>query len=159
MTANPTAECIGFFAIQDDDEGFQGSLLVLDSLARPLEFHCTAAIKPTRAQAILYGPTLEPVLFGERLGRTLFEKCECKMDLVVSDSTRAHYAAQYVDVPLLRVPNHAELGPAELRGLLPLGDCDVALAASQLKRLRRDFDFAEPFGRIQAAIRESRFAA
>ena len=51
-------------AVDTPTHGLFGGYLVVDSLGRPLEFHCTAPVKVTRAQQILYAD--EPVL-RERL--------------------------------------------------------------------------------------------
>ena len=56
---------------RDVEQGLFGGYLVLNLLGRPLEFHCTAPVRPNRAQEILYGPTLDPYLCGERIGQTL----------------------------------------------------------------------------------------
>ena len=61
---------LGFLTVLEHSQhGLMGGYLVLNISGRPLEFHCTAPIKPNRAQQILYGPTLEPYLFGEQIGQ------------------------------------------------------------------------------------------
>ena len=52
--------------------------VLLNAAGRPLEFHCTAPIKPNRAQEILYGPTLESFLYGEQIGQTLIGQSNFK---------------------------------------------------------------------------------
>ena len=67
--SNPT---FGFLTVVDDARfGLCGGYLVLNPAGRPLEFHCTAPIKPNRAQEILYGPTLHDFLYGEQIGGAL----------------------------------------------------------------------------------------
>jgi len=57
----------GFLTAVDSPlHGLFGGYLVVDSLGRPLEFHCTAPVKVSRAQQILYGPT--PVAAGFTVG-------------------------------------------------------------------------------------------
>ena len=46
--------------------GYLAAISSLNLAGRPLEFHCTAPIKPNPAQQILYGPTLESFLYGEQ---------------------------------------------------------------------------------------------
>jgi len=54
---------LGFLTVVDHPQyGLFGGYLVLTAAGRPLEFHCTAPIKPNRAQEILYGPTLHAFL-------------------------------------------------------------------------------------------------
>ena len=62
----------GFVTVTDlGGAVFIGGYLILNSMGRPLEFHCTAPVKPNRAQEILYGATLEPYLYGEQIGQAL----------------------------------------------------------------------------------------
>ena len=66
---------IGFMTVVESAEhGFFGGYLVLNHTGRPLEFHCTAPVRPNRAQEILYGPTLKPYLYGEQIGKTLWSQ-------------------------------------------------------------------------------------
>ena len=59
---------VGFLTVQSfADVGLIGGYLLLNPLGRPLEFHCTAPVRPNRAQEILYGPTLAPYLYGEQI--------------------------------------------------------------------------------------------
>ena len=58
-----SAACLGFLTVVEHAElGLLGGYLLLNAAGRPLEFHCTAPVKPNRAQEILYGPTLRPYL-------------------------------------------------------------------------------------------------
>src|SRR5688500_11494160 len=60
-------QALGFLTVVEHDQfGLVGGYLILNSSGRPLEFHCTAPVKPSRAQQILYGPTLTPYLYGEQ---------------------------------------------------------------------------------------------
>jgi hypothetical protein len=66
---------LGFLTVLEHAQhGLMGGYLVLNQTGRPLEFHCTTPVKPNRAQQILYGPTLEPYLFGEQIGKSLVAK-------------------------------------------------------------------------------------
>jgi hypothetical protein len=77
---------IGFLtALEDTAHGWFGGYLVLSQLGRPLEFHCTTPIQPTRAQQILYGPTLRPYLLGEVIGHTLVDQAELPVEAVLTD--------------------------------------------------------------------------
>ena len=74
---------LGFLTVLEHPQhGLFGGYLVLNAAARPLEFHCTAPIKPNRAQEILYGPTLQSFLYGEQIGRTLLEKAKNSPEFV-----------------------------------------------------------------------------
>src|SRR5438034_1245608 len=77
---------IGFLTVLEHaQQGLMGGYLVLNESGRPLEFHCTTPIKPNRAQQILYGPTLEPYLFGEQIGKALVSKSAVDPLLICTD--------------------------------------------------------------------------
>ncbi|MGE0757333.1 MAG: hypothetical protein AB7O38_09945 [Pirellulaceae bacterium] len=86
--------------IENDEWGMTGGLLVLNASGRPLEFHCTAPLKPNRAQEILYGPTLRPFLYGEQIGQTLLGKAKSDMLFVCTDVEPALCVRDLVDYPV-----------------------------------------------------------
>ena len=92
---------VGFLTVVENDEvGWLGGYLVLNLRARPVEFHCTAPIKPNRAQEILYGPTLRPFLYGEQIGATLIQKAKSKPQLIFTDTDPALAARDMIRTPL-----------------------------------------------------------
>ena len=54
-------------ALESAEHGYFGGYLIVSPLGRPLEFHCTAPVRPSRAQANPLWPTLEPYLLGEQI--------------------------------------------------------------------------------------------
>jgi hypothetical protein len=99
-----SSPAFGFLTVVDDPrDGLFGGYLVLNAVGRPLEFHCTAPIKPNRAQQILYGPTLEPYLFGEQIGQALLTKARIEPRLVCTDREPALAARAFVEVPMVLV--------------------------------------------------------
>jgi hypothetical protein len=116
---------IGFLTVtRDADQGLLGGYLVLNFLGRPLEFHCTAPVRPNRAQEILYGPTLDPYLCGERIGQALLEKSKAAPKIVFTDCPPAMAARFLVATPMVLV-----LGPAEsTRGVASDGEATSRVA-------------------------------
>jgi hypothetical protein len=95
---------IGFLTVIENPQfGLFGGYLILNMAGRPLEFHCTAPIKPNRAQEILYGPTLEAFLYGEQIGQTLVNKGTATPLLVCTDREPALAAREYLSMPLALV--------------------------------------------------------
>jgi hypothetical protein len=95
---------VGFLTVvEDETDGLFGGYLILNMDGRPLEFHCTAPIRPNRAQQILYGRTLEPYLYGEQIGQTLLQKATTPVLLVCTDHIAALAVRQCVDVPVALV--------------------------------------------------------
>jgi hypothetical protein len=160
---------LGFLTVVEHETwGLIGGLLVLNANARPLEFHCTAPLKPNRAQQILYGATLEPYLYGEQIGQTLVGKvaapltalfCEKRASLATRDfcDVPTAWVVPSSDVPRLRASNELHLlnVAEELLTLSFERANDAAAIEATLTDLPRKLDLREPFGRIQSALDEA----
>ena len=110
---------MGFLTVVEHPQyGLFGGYLLLNTAGRPLEFHCTAPIKPNRAQEILYGPTLESFLYGEQIGQTLINQGIASPLLVCTDREPALAAREYVSMPLaLVLPEEAATGVGQIANL------------------------------------------
>ena len=166
-------------ALRTAEHGFLGGYLIVTPLGRPLEFHCTAPTRPSRAQEILYGPTLQQYLLGEQIGRTLLDKAERTPKVVLTDQPAVLCLRS--QTPLLIVhllgdpPAVASLDLTTEGGSCPDREVDgrcfglhgycLALpdgfetdrdsVTQLLTTLSHHVELSEPFGRIQEAIREA----
>lgn len=97
---------LGFVSVRQRlDQGYFGGYLLINSVARPLEFHCTVPVQPTRAQSILFGPTLEEFLCGEQICRALLSRAKLQPQVVLVDSPAALCVRHWFDLPILWVRN------------------------------------------------------
>src|SRR3954468_22728208 len=105
MTATkPATPAFGFFTIVEQPElGLLGGYLVLNAGGRPLEFHCTAPVRPNRAQEILYGPTLRPYLCGEQIGQALVGKAKSDLLLMFTDDASASGVREFSPCPVVLI--------------------------------------------------------
>jgi hypothetical protein len=87
--------------VETPQHGFFGGYLLISALGRPLEFHCTAPIRPSRAQQILYGPTLRPFLLGEQIGGVLLAAAKLIPRIVITDQIDALYPLRHSDMPVV----------------------------------------------------------
>ncbi len=111
MSHTRNASALGFLTVRQSEEtGMVGGYLVLNEHGRPLEFHCTVPVKPNRAQQILFGPTLQPFLYGEQIGQTLLNKSILEPAAVYTDIAAALSVRDFVKMPVALVFG----GPAEL---------------------------------------------
>jgi hypothetical protein len=173
---------IGFLTVLEHPQfGLFGGYLVLNLLGRPLEFHCTAPVKPNRAQEILYGPTLEPFLYGEQIGQALLGEAKVEAAAIFTDQEPALAVREGCSTPtalvflsedsppvggerrMLRFDGPHDGGPRlncfELgrnRLAVPVGfPDDGQRIVERLADLPDSFDLAEPFDRIREAIEEA----
>lgn len=110
-SGDKTLPTIGFLTVVEHAEtGLTGGLLILNTAGRPVEFHCTAPLKPNRAQEILYGHTLRPYLYGEQIGQTLLSKARNETLFVCTDVEPALCVRDSVDLPVVLVLDGRETG-------------------------------------------------
>lgn len=91
---------LGFLTVVEHAQhGLLGGYLVLNPSGRPLEFHCTAPVKPNRAQEILYGPTLQPYLCGDLIAHTLVSKAAVTPLALFTDHRPVLAVRQQLQIP------------------------------------------------------------
>ena len=104
MSHTGSKTSLGFLTVRNNEEsGLVGGYLILNEVGRPLEFHCTAPVKPNRAQQILFGPTLEPFLYGEQIGQTLLAKSALDPLAIYTDVAAALAVREFVKTPVALV--------------------------------------------------------
>jgi hypothetical protein len=186
VTDSKSKPTMGFLTVVEHPQyGLFGGYLILNMAGRPLEFHCTAPIKPNRAQEILYGPTLESFLYGEQIGGTLIGQGNSTPLVICTDRAPALTAREHVSTPLVLVlpPESSDMPPVEDGGRFFRIDAahrgprlvtfqlgrnrlavperaqeDRRLVGERLAELAESFDLAEPFQRIRDAIEEAQQA-
>jgi len=181
-----TEDALGFLTVLEHEQlGLVGGYLILNPAGRPLEFHCTAPVKPNRAQQILFGPTLDAYLFGEHIGQTLVSKGSLAPSAVYTDEERVLAVRDFVPLPVALVLAGEDGGPPSRRTSETNGcgwrvdtphsaGSNLAPFAVGRNRLavmagrdadrtailgRQDaiaaFDLGEPFERIREAVEEA----
>lgn len=129
MSAGHRVEQLGFLTCTEfDGWGLCGGLLLLNTLARPLEFHCTLPVKVSRTQVILYGASLRAHVCGQVIGRALLDKAKTAPQLLLTDCWDTAQLPDNGDIPLVFLPPaapivvHAEVDSLELPpvGLAPM---------------------------------------
>jgi hypothetical protein len=165
--ANPApanAANLGFLTILHEQAGYVGGYLVTNPWGRPLEFRLSSAVQPNKVQQILYGPTLEPYLCSDLIGKKLIEKAATNVQYVFTDHPAALDLRLQVDMPVGLMVGAIRLAGADAPGL-PVTDflrChahfadDVSSLKTLLERLGGSFDLNDPFLRIREALAEAR---
>ena len=161
---------IGFLTVVDVQEvGLLGGFLAVDPVGRPLEFHCTTPVNPTRAQEILYGKSLQPFLCGELIGQALLDKCKSKPTFVLTDQPSMLATREFTKVPLVCIRDPQDEATDDMSRRVSnepfrLGDYSARHAKDyETDRAQIDshwqsvdaLDMTEPFDRIREAIQET----
>lgn len=168
-------ESLGFLSVRRHPEhGYFGGYLITNLSARPLEFHCTMPVKPSRAQELLYGPTMDAFVCGEQIAKALVTKAKVKPDLVLTNcpAVLAMVSVSDMDVAELqfaesqRIPSFelptGSAGPFEV---LKVKQWQFAVLNDREETKERvlqvigqmgsNFDLTEPFQRITEALLEA----
>ena len=99
-------------ALHTPEHGYFGGYLILSALGRPLEFHCTSPVRPSRAQEILYGPTLHPFLIGDQIAGSLLVAAKMKPQVILTDQAAMLTCRLRASTPMALVLVHAEYLPS-----------------------------------------------
>ena len=168
-------ESLGFLSVRRHPEhGYFGGYLITNSIARPLEFHCTMPVKPSRAQELLYGPTMDAFVCGEQIAKALVTKAKIKPALVLTNcpavlaiaavSQIAVAQLQFAEsqlVPSFEIPTGSagqlETLKTEVWQFAYLSDHTETEAQLKqvLGQVSSHFDLTEPFQRITEALLEA----
>jgi hypothetical protein len=181
MDAEPSKAlaAIGFLTVLESPEhGAFGGYLVLSPQGRPLEFRCSAPIMPSRAQEILYGPTLRSYIFADIIGQSLLASSKLPVRLILTDQLDMLPLAMLRDEIVLHVATTSVTQPCCLdraKAVRSCGElafqfagCDVTAATLRpdpaslqmmLEPLAAHVFLTEPFERIRAALLEAQLDA
>jgi hypothetical protein len=156
---------LGFVTVIQENSGYLGGYLITNHWGRPLEFRLTTAVQPTRVQQILYGETLKPHIFADLIGKTLVERSNVGVQLLLTDCRPLLDLRHHLAVPVLWLADPADDAdgldavPQGESGLLvchPKFQDDHQAARTVLERVPADADLSEPFSRIREALAEAR---
>lgn len=164
---------IGFLSVRyHEQHGYFGGYLILNHLARPLEFHCTMPVQPSRAQALLYGQTLHDFVSGEQIAAALIKKAKLNAHLVVTDCPAVLSVQHVQKVAIIQLNVQASVSTAdwivpntqsETHSIQHAGTefkiLDKEHGSELLSRVSQELpdslDFEEPFQRIEEALLEA----
>jgi hypothetical protein len=166
VSQTPTS--LGFLTVLHEASGYLGGYLVTNGWGRPLEFRLSSAVQPNKVQQILYGPTLEPYICADLIGKTLVDKAGTPVQLVVTDRESVLDLRLKLEAPVVWLAPPDAAAPEGGAAVRPASNgrgpvlChprypgDAPAARELLDKLEGTLDLAEPFARIREAIGEAR---
>lgn len=168
----------GFLTVLESaDHGLFGGYLVLSPQGRPLEFRCSTPVAASRAQEILYGPTLRPYIISEVIGQALVAGAEFGVSVILTDQREMLPLTLMRPEPVVLIEDSsAPADPAttpiemgETMEPLIIDGCRITTSSDAMKPLAEiaalleplaaNVYLAEPFQRIRAALTEAQLAS
>lgn len=166
---------VGFITVEHSETlGWTGGYLVLNSGGRPLEFHCTLPVRPSRAHEILYGRTLRSYLISEVIMPALLKQSKSRPQLLCTDLPELMAVAEnHLKAPFGFISEGQEFSTASdlsatgdrvtvrlpRRDRLQVSAADAPVVENVVEQLRDLVDWMEPLSRIREAIREAQSGA
>jgi len=167
----------GFLTVLESPEhGLFGGYLVLSPQGRPLEFRCSTPVVASRAQEILYGPTLRPYLLTDVIGHSLVAGSELPVEVILTDEKDMlplSLVRREVVLHVERLPGNSQFNAADgaerpVEESFDFVGCRICASAASaidsrwvtaiLEPLATSINLAEPFERIRAALTEAQLA-
>lgn len=100
----PPDPVLGFLAVRElTSVGLVGGLLLVNTMGRPLEFHCTAPVIASKTQQVLYGSTLSEFLQVEVIGRALVQQTKRGPAAILIDEGQLASLADWISFPVVLV--------------------------------------------------------
>ena len=174
----PTAEqaTIGFLGYREFEEGkvYRGAILVTDEWGKPLEFRCTAPVRPTQLQRMLYGKSLLPHILTELIGAPLMASIREKPQFILITDEAYFDVRHKASAPVIRIARASgskakEEDQSKLKSLLLQSAsgkfaqveveahwkfaADLDASGERLRDLFGRWDLTEPFQRLGEGLK------
>jgi hypothetical protein len=96
---------IAFLGYMELDSGasYRGAILITDDWGKPLEFRCTAPVKPNAVQRTLYGQTLLPHVLIELVGAPLLQAVQEQPEIIIIQESLFFDLRHKADTPIVRL--------------------------------------------------------
>jgi hypothetical protein len=151
---------LGYLVVLQENGGYVGGYMVINSLGRPLEFRLSSAVQPNKVQQILYAQTLDPYICGELIGKALVDKAAVPAALILTTCEPALDLRLKLDAPVVWMSDQSREGGLAVgsSGSLvvhPHYPHDVAVVQEILEQVG-SLDLREPFTRVRDALGEAR---
>ena len=158
---------LGFLsALEIENTGYVGGLLVTNHQGRPLEFQCTTPVKPNSTQQILYGPTLVSFILTELIGTTLVQQLSAVPDILLTQQAEMLELGKQIEIPVaLLLAEGDNLDPSldssqiqtveQHRLCFHKDTSDTSFNIEGFSQLPQSADLHEPFDRVRDALLET----
>jgi hypothetical protein len=167
---------IAFLGYMELDSGasYRGAVLITDDWGKPLEFRCTAPVKPNAVQRTLYGQTLLPHILVELIGAPLLQAVQESPEIIIIQDYLFFDLRHKTNTPIVRLQRQgaevklsAEDGQKAKQGVVasesgkfdPIimevhwqftGDMDCS--RERLREMFGRWDLVEPFDRLAKGL-------
>ena len=166
---------LAFLSIElfDDERTFRGAALITDGETKPLEFRCTAPLRPSALQRLLYGSSLLPTASIDLIGLPLVKAIQSEPDLYIVQDRALLELRPHVEKPVvllergevLTSESQEEEEPVRMGSSSGKFDSVVVscyrgyenereACSKSLEEIFARVDLMEPFQRISTALAE-----
>ncbi len=148
-----------------EGEAYRGAILVTDEWSKPLEFRCTAPVRPNQLQRTLYGKSLLPHVLTELIGNPLLNSIQEKPQLILIADEAYFDVRHKISVPVIRIAKPSgskskalliqsasgKFDQVEIEAHLKFAS-DLDSVSERLRDLFGRWDLNEPFQRLAEGL-------
>lgn len=166
---------LAFLGFMEFENGaaYRGAILITDDWGKPLEFRCTAPVKPNAVQRTLYGKTLLPHILVELIGIPLLQAVQEIPEILVIQDGLFFDLRHKKEIPLIRLRRQGadvkvsddrekakpiiissasgRFDPVVIEAHWQFAD-DMDLSQERLRELFGRWDLIEPFDRLTKGL-------
>ncbi len=159
---------LAYIDFLETKKGYKAGVLVTDETTKPLEFRVTTNVKIDELQKILYGESLENILYKERFAVELINSLQEDFDILLTKEKSLLSLREEIGKPILFIQKHdpfkamdryshkvvnlADKFPALVVTITPEDSKLLVPISRKLQEIYKNFNIMEPFNRIQKAI-------
>ena len=174
QSATQPSKTIGFLGFKEfeNSNAYRGAILVTDILGKPIEFRCTAPVRPSPLQRTLYGSSLIPHILAELIGLPLLSSINEKPEIILVADERYFELRHKISIPLIQAtkaclkPTQSAGNDASIFTLKPVDNkfpqidihtnsrfqVDLESCGDLLRDLCGQWDLTEPFQRLAEGL-------
>lgn len=147
---------ICYLTCPKEKNDFTGAVLLTDTMARPLHFAHVSPVRPTAMQRILYGDTLNEHVKVEVIAKQLLQSIPKRPSVVFVDTPDLLPVRRVAGVPVAYLSRNGTSGDEQgVRYATQSSSEDKDAVGTLVEKLDSRIDFAEPFKRLQDALKET----
>lgn len=146
---------LGFISVQPTkDGGVRGGYLLTTEYGRPIEFHYTSEVAIPRPQQILHGEGFEPYLYAEIVAKPMTDRQGTAPRAILVDHPALLELRRLIPAAVIQLRRNAQ-GEGQFQPRVHVDFPQDEAAFGILQNLvPRNFDWLEPFERIDQALGE-----
>lgn len=151
---------LGFMTVRKTvGDGYRGGYLLTNEYGRPIEFHYTSEVRFDRQQQLLHGTGFESYLYVDLVGKPMTDRQSTAPRIILVDHSKLLDLRTRIPAPVVCLQMNAA-DPATVTAPIVTTHADFGSDLAAFEKIKEkalaNFDWLEPFERLEMALSEIR---